>query len=122
MSASLRLPRVVVTAAAAEYLVALLPAADEYATVEVLARAVAHSSESFAEELAQRLFAKGYRHLRLRGASRELNTQLSGAARRTGLSFTSSTPPATSTPLQKSVRLARAAKERVLYYPRLRKR
>lgn len=72
---SVRLPRVVVTASAADGLTArLTPAQSE--TVTVYARAVANSSKSFANRLVERLVQVGYTRMQLKGASQQLQADI----------------------------------------------
>lgn len=70
---SVRLPRVVVTARAAEEIISVVSSASSAGTdIIVYARAVAHSSMSFADQLVSLLKAKGYRHIIMKGASQQL--------------------------------------------------
>lgn len=72
---SVRLPRVVVTASAADELTAdLVPSQSK--TVIVYARAVANSSKSFATRLVECLAQLGYTTIRLRGASQQLQSDI----------------------------------------------
>lgn len=70
---SVRLPRVVVTARAAEEIISVVsPASSAGTDIIMYARAVANSSISFADRLVLLLKAKGYRHIIMKGASQQL--------------------------------------------------
>lgn len=72
---SIRLPRVVVTARAAEELTDdVLPS--QTSEITVYARAVAVSSDSFANRLVERLAEKNFTSIQLKGSSRQLHEDI----------------------------------------------
>lgn len=84
MVQTITLPSVVVTRSAAQDVVesANLSGGDE--AVKVLARSVASSAQSFADELVQQLIAHGFHTMILLGAPRQLTADVSASAGRAG--------------------------------------
>lgn len=85
MVQTITLPRVVVTRSAAREVVrgANLAASDDD-TIKVLARGVASSAQSFADELVQQLLSKGFHTAVLLGAPRQLTADVNASATRAG--------------------------------------
>lgn len=84
MVQTITLPRVVVTRSAAQDVVegANLSAGDD--AVKVLARGVASSAQSFADELVQQLISRGFHTMILLGSPRQLTADVSASASRAG--------------------------------------
>lgn len=84
MVQTITLPRVVVTRSAAQDVIdgANLLAGD--GAVKVLARGVASSAQSFADELVQQLISHGFHTMILLGAPRQLTADVSASANRVG--------------------------------------
>ncbi|WP_103207872.1 hypothetical protein [Microbacterium testaceum] len=84
MVQTITLPRVVVTRSAAQDVVrrASLSVGDD--AVKVLARGVASSAQSFADELVQQLISRGFHTMILLGAPRQLMADVGASAGRAG--------------------------------------
>ena len=85
MVQTITLPRVVVTRSAAREVVRdANPAAGDDDTIKVLARGVASSAQSFADELVQQLLSNGFHTAVLLGAPRQLMADVNASATRAG--------------------------------------
>lgn len=85
---SIRLPRVVVTATAADILLEPVPEANEPgAFLDLYARANATSSESFVRTLVAGLRELGYEGVRIWGSSTGLQSSLVSSLRHHGMRF-----------------------------------
>lgn len=84
MVQAITLPRVVVTRSAAEDLIESSKLSSDDDVVKVMARGVASSAQSFADELVQQLIARGYHTAVLLGAPRQLTHDLTASAQRAG--------------------------------------
>lgn len=84
MVQTITLPRVVVTRSAARDVVRQASLTQGGDTVKVLARAVASSAQSFADELVEQLVANGFHSALLLGAPRQLAKDMETSAKRAG--------------------------------------